>query len=160
MEFLIQTESMNIIVETIKAFFITIYTYIISFKLLNYKIKSKKIFIKFIINVIVITIIYTILKTKINFLYSSIFLGLLISISMYTFTDYGLGYLTVSSIVALGINYVIFFTSIMISFIPNAFFNIKNRYIGLCSLVLIYSTLIFFFIRIKRIRNRYSIFLF
>lgn len=160
MDFLSQTNSTNIIIEIIRAFFIIIYTYLITFKLMNYKIDEKITFIKILLNVVLITVIYIILKVKINFFNSTILLGLMISISMYTFMKYGLGYLTIACIFSLGINYVIFFIAIMISFIPNAMLNIENRFIGLFSLIFIYSILIFFFTRLKRIKSRYSIFIY
>ena len=153
MNFLVQTQNTDLLVETIKAFFIIIYTYKIMFKLLNYSAKNKGLYVRIAIGAIFITLIYTFAKLKSNFLYSTVLLILLLIISTNKILKYSLGYLIFTSIASLGINYVILLISVIISFIPNAIFNIENRFIGLAIIILVYSTFICFFTKLKRIKN-------
>ena len=153
MNFLVQTQNTDLLVETIKAFFIIIYTYKIMFKLLNYSAKNKGLYVRIAIGAIFITLIYTFAKLKSNFLYSTVLLILLLIISTNKILKYSLGYLIFTSIASLGINYVILLISVIISFIPNAIFNIENRFICLAIIILVYSTFICFFTKLKRIKN-------
>ena len=153
MSILVQIENTDSLIEGIKNFFIIVYTYIIVFKITGFKVQSKKTYIKVFVFSIILTIIYLFLKTKTNSLYGTIFLGIILSMTVSNIESYGLGHSILISIISFGINYAIFFMSVMISFIPNVVFSIENRYIGLFILLIIYSILIICLLKLKRLKN-------
>ena len=153
MEFLIQTETVTNFNSILKIFFITIYTFYISLKLSDNQIYSIIREIKLIILIIIIDIIYLIIKIESNFLYSTIFLILLLSTLFAIETKKKIGYSVLINIIALSINYILFFIALAISFIPNVIFKITNNLIGICIVLANYTILIYLFLRKRRLKN-------
>ena len=60
------------------------------------------------------------------------------------------------TIISLSINYILFFISIEISYITNSIFYITNNYIGFISIILIYTILVYGFLKIKKIKQGFS----
>ena len=54
--------------------------------------------------------------------------------------------------ISISVNYSIFIFSVAISFIPNVILNIKNNYISLSSIIIIYGIIINLFFRIKKFK--------
>lgn len=150
MDFLIQTENPNNILNFCRIYFIAIFTYCLAIKFINKtdQIKHKR--IKVIIFMTAISIIYVIIKNVSNFFYSTIFLILGIAMILARNINSNIGYTMIITIISLATNYIIFFISIIINFIPNAILGIKDNNIGLISLLIIYTILIYNFSKIKR----------
>ena len=154
MNFLMQIETVNSIGYILKTFFISIYTYYIALKIINRAenhINPKQ--LKVLIEIIIISIFYMVIKDISNFFYSTVFLTLLLARILYKETKNNIGYSIIITVIALSINYVIFLFSVIISFIPSYFLKIENNIIGLGILLVIYSILILGFARIKRLKN-------
>ena len=91
-----------------------------------------------------------IIKNVSNFFYSTIFLILGIAMILARNINSNIGYTMIITIISLATNYIIFFISIIINFIPNSILGIKDNNIGLISLLIIYTILIYNFSKIKR----------
>ena len=145
---------MTNIVDIIKIFCLCIFTYYINFRIINKKPEYtfKKCIIA-IISMIISSIICRIIKNILGFSYNVIFMIFLVSVIFTISSKQRFGYSLLITLISLSINYSIFSLSVLISIIPMALFNIQNIYIGLVLILIMYSVLIYFFIRIKRFKR-------
>lgn len=152
MNFNILTE--EIIVDLIRMYFISVCTYYMNFKIINFeeKIRIKKV-ITILIGIAVTTIISEILKVKFSFPYIVIWNGILIGLLFTISTKNDLAYSMLITTVSLSINYILFSIGILASFLINLITNIKNEYINLFILIIIYIILFLIFLRIKRCKK-------
>ena len=159
MEYLMQLHKMQmeVIVDIIKLFCISLCTYYMNFKIMNISIdKSKKkiVIISFII--LLITIICKIIKEWTDFIYAMIsmlfFIGILFSIK----SKNKIGYSFIITIFSLAINYIIFLFGAFWCFLIFFIFNIKNDYINLMVILTIYIILLLYFIRMKRFKKGFA----
>jgi hypothetical protein len=143
----------NIISYSIKSFFVLVCTYYTFIKITNIKdVKIKDILLSSIM-IIIIAIISSELKQKYNIYYCIISqLFFVILINKVNFKK-DLSYITSITIISLSINYILLAIAIVVSFIPNVILGIKNDYINLLILILIYSLIVYLVSRIKRIKN-------
>ena len=150
MNVLIQMQDINNIISIFKIYFISICTYYVTFKIINKPVRN------LILSLIIISIssmIYVYVKTKTNFLCSTVFLILILSVMLSNTTKDNIEHSILIIIISLSINYVIFFTAIAISFIPNVLLNIKNIIKNVIILLVIYILLIYVFSQIKKIKR-------
>lgn len=152
MDFLIQIENIKYPISIFKMYIITIFTIYLSLKIINQTsyIKYKKIQIFIFIGIIVA--LYVLIKSKLNFFNSMIFLVFTLSILLSILTKGNLWYSTIIIILSLSVNYIIFFTSVFFSFIPNAILNIKSSIIGVMILSTIYIILMHLLLKIKKFK--------
>lgn len=154
-EFKLLTE--EIIIDLIRTYFISICTYYMNFKIINSKEKIEfKRIIVMLMGILITTTISEILKVKFSFPYITIWIGLLISILFAVTTKNDLAYSMLITTVSLSVNYIIFSIGIFGSFFVNIITNIKNEYINLSIIIIIYLILFFNFIKIKRFKQGLS----
>ena len=158
MEFLIQTEKSNIIIDLIIIYFNLFFSIIISLKLINridcisdFKSKTKNLLYS-----VILTFIYSFIKEYTNIFYGVIFQIISLSILISNISKNRMGNCIVTTIVSLSVNYIIYFIATALSFLPNALFEITNNTIGMIIILLIYTILVVIFFRIKRFKNGFA----
>ena len=67
-----------------------------------------------------------------------------------------IGHSILIATISLSINYILYFISIALSFLPNVIMNIDNDFISLFIIILIYSILIYLFCRIKKFKRGFT----
>ena len=157
LNYIIQLDQMEIIVDIIRLYFINLFTYYMNFKIINKPIVYKKYEIPIIcIIILIISIICKFFKDTFAFSYgivgSIIFIGILFLIR----TKSKLGYSIIVTIVSLTINYIFFIISVLFNFIIFLIFNIQNDYINLAIMLITYFILIVIFLRIKRFKRGFA----
>lgn len=148
---MINLNELENIVDIIKIFFITLYTFYIELKIINEKTKNKNYIIIMIF--IIISIFCRIIKNMYGLLYCILCLTFGISLVISKTTKINIGYSMVSTIISLSINYILFLASVTINFVPNFIFNINNNLVSLITIVIIYSIFIYLFSKIKRLKK-------
>ena len=149
MEYVIEFGEVNYIADVIKIFFLISYTYYVSLKINNKKISVKINIIAFVIFVL-LAIMNKGMKDIFGYFYSIIYLDFLLGIVFFKITKNTIGFSIIITTVSLSINYILFFMSIILSFIPNVVFRVNNSFLSLATIVLIYSILVYGFLRIKK----------
>lgn len=152
---MINLNELENIVDLIRILFIIIYTYFLSLKTINYKTVYKNNILIMLI-LIILAFLCKIIKNKFGYVYCIICLIIMLGIIISKNTKNNIGYSILLTTISLSINYILYFISIAISFIPNMIFNINNNFISLLSIIIIYTTLIFIFFRIKRFKKGFS----
>ena len=144
-------EKLPDIITFFKFFFIIICTYFSCFKLLNVKKIHINVYSLFII--FVTSIVSLFIKNRANYFLSIVILVFVLSILNSLNTKNNLGCSMIVTTIAIGLNYIILFLSVIIDFIPNNIFHIKNDYINFIILILTHITILIFFFRIRRFKN-------
>lgn len=155
-EIILKSEDINNTIYFLKMFLINFFTFYTSLRILNIKkiFKHKLIVVSIII--IFITILSTLIKNISTSMTSIICTIILLSILFSKFTNNNLGYSMLINVVSASINYIIYFISIIISFIPYVFIDIQNDYINLLIIVFIYIIFIYVFFKMRRTKNGFS----
>ncbi len=145
---------MTNIVDIVKIFFLSMFTYYINFKLINeemnFRVRNGLIVI---ICMMVIAIVCRSIKNILGFSYNLIFMVLLISVIFKMMTKQRFAYSILITVISLGINYIIFSLSVILTFIPTLILSINNIYVGLILIIVIYSVLIFNLYKIQRFKK-------
>ena len=149
MEYVINFGEVNYVVDIIKMFFLIFYTYNVGLKIINKRI-SVKINIFIFIILIILSIISKVMKDVYGYLYSIIYLDFLLGIIFFKISKTNVAYSLIITTISLSLNYVLFFISIGISFIPNVIFKISDKFLSLAIIILMYSILVYFLSKIKR----------
>ena len=149
MEYVIKFGEVNYIADVIKIFFLISYTYCVSLKINNKKIPIKINIIAFTIFVL-LAIINKAMKDIFGYFYSIIYLDFLLGVVFSKTTKNNIGFSIIITTISLSINYILFLMSIILSFVPNAIFKINNSFLSLATIVLIYSILVYGFLKIKK----------
>ena len=153
LNFLVNLEHIDIIIYVIRTLFISIFTYYTYFKIIKSKtyinIKS---FVTFVF-IFVICSITAILKYNL-----SSFLAILFLISSLSFTLSIVNKNTFANsilltIISLSINYVIYFISIIVAFIPYKLIVIKNDIFNIILIFTIHPILLFSLFKIRRFKD-------
>ena len=156
MEFIMELglADMTDIADTIKIFYICIFTYYTNFKLVNknLEITFKKCLI-IIVSIIGISIICRFIKITLGFSYNLIFIILLISILYKITNKQRFAYSLLITIISLSINYIIFSISTFLVFNIVLILGIQDIYLGLLMILGIYLLLIYIFANIKRFKK-------
>lgn len=140
----------DIIIYIIKILFIIFFSIISIFKIRNIK---QKLSIPLIICICIISIICGLIKSVSNSLNSIMILILLVSIVITKKEKNSMGYAIIITTISLSINYILFFISACVSYIPKKLVNIENNYINLIFIIIIYSLLIHAFFKMGRFKH-------
>lgn len=154
-DFVYKLQNTDLIIKIIKFFFISIFSYYMYMKITNYR-NIKKPFINF-MKVIMIMFVFSILVAILQFKLSTFdaLLAIIIGLSSIfkVFFKNKVGYTILNTIISATISYILFFVSLIICFIINITLKIENDYISLFFILIIYTILLIFFLRIKKIKN-------
>lgn len=156
---MIELEKLNVInaiVSIIRIYFISIYTDVAVSKITGIREQTKKDRSKRLIIIFFIAIIYSAIIQVSSFLNGIIFLIFSLSTLISKNINNKLGYTLIVTTISLGINYVLFFISISITYFLNLIIKVENRLIILFSLIIIYTFLIYIFFGIKRFKYGFS----
>ena len=156
METVMELESMPVIIDIIKIYFISICTYYMELKLTNNNIDIKYkrlIFILMNVCMFSIAIISKTIKEMVGFSYGMLSMVFLISYIFFKTTKRTYSYSLVVTLISLSINYILFGISIFIGFVVYALIGTKNVTVNIIIIVLMYLLMIKYFIRIKRFKK-------
>ena len=148
---------MEVIIDIIKLFFINLCTYYLNFKIANQiAIKSKCKTPIICVLIFLATIICEFAKSELNFLYciigSVVFIGALFLIE----TKSTFGYSILITIISLTINYILFVISVFLNFNVCYAIGIKNDYINVIIIIIIYIALFLTFLKVKRFKKGFT----
>ena len=155
MEYVMQLDKIGTIVDIIRIYFINLCTYYICFKIINMLTKIKEIPIDCFI-IFLITMMCKYIKDEVNFLYFIISTIILIGCMFSIKTKNILGYSIVVTIISLVINYIVFIASTCIYFLIFSIIKVQNDYVNILLMLIIYSILIYSFLKIKRFKKGFS----
>ena len=155
MNYITSLKDIGIIVDIIKIFFVVIYTYCVGIKIINIQ-TTKKSNIIMIFTIMLLAVTCKVIKDIYGFAYYVTFLIIILGLIEAKINGINVGYSILDITVSLSINYILFFISILISFIPNVILNINNNFLSLISIILIYSILVLVFLRIKRFSKGFT----
>ena len=105
---------------------------------------------------LIISVICGIVKWKYSFLNSTIYLTFLLTMLYFIDTKNNIVHSACTIIIALSINYILYFIAICISYIPNALMQINNKYINFAIIIFLYSILMYLFFKIKKFKQGFS----
>ena len=143
------------VVDIIRLFFIIIYTYLIEIKIINKKFIYKE-QISTLLIFLILPIILKIIKDRCGYAYCMICIIILLGIMIKNNMKNNIGHSILIATISLSINYILYFISIALSFLPNVIMNIDNDFISLFIIILIYSILIYLFCRIKKFKRGFT----
>ena len=135
---------------------ISVFTYYFSLKIINYKLKNIKNFFIIALSIIIISVLYIEIKTYLGFLYSTIFLILLLSFVLSKFTKNTISYSIFLITLSLSINYAIFILAGSLTYFIIHIINLKNKSIAVIYVLIIYSICIYNFSKIKKFRRGFT----
>lgn len=135
---------------------ISVFTYYFSLKIINYKLKNIKNFFIIVLSIIIISVLYIEIKTYLGFLYSTIFLILLLSFVLSKFTKNTISYSIFLITLSLIINYAIFILAGSLTYFIIHIINLKNKSIAVIYVLIIYSICIYNFSKIKKFRRGFT----
>ena len=142
-DYLLKLSNLDKNIELIKIFFVLSCSYYIFIRITNIKkIDFIQVFIGLII-IFFLSIISNVIRYIYNNFYSVLFqISLMILLNKVIFKK-DINYTVFNTIISIGVNYVLLIESIIISFIPNVIFGIKNDYINIIILMFVYIVLIY-----------------
>lgn len=151
--FMLQIPDISKIVYFLKICFMSTVTCYTAYKLTDNIIMFKKKLIKIIIINIVISYITTIIRYIFNLFISDICLIFILGGMQSIINKQKIGYSILLITIALAINYIILFLTTVLTFPINIFYNIKNDYINLMLIIIIYLILICLLFKIKKFKH-------
>lgn len=151
--FMLQIPDISKIVYFLKICFMSTVTCYTAYKLTDNIIMFKKKLIKIIIINIVISYITTIIRYIFNPFISDICLIFILGCMQSIINKQKIGYSILLITIALAINYIILFLTTVLTFPINIFYNIKNDYINLMLIIIIYLILICLLFKIKKFKH-------
>lgn len=151
--FMLQIPDVSKIVYFLKICFMSTVTCYTAYKLTDNIIMFKKKLIKIIIINIVISYITTIIRYIFNLFISDICLIFILGCMQSIINKQKIGYSILLITIALAINYIILFLTTVLTFPINIFYNIKNDYINLMLIIIIYLILICLLFKIKKFKH-------
>lgn len=150
-------DEIDITIEILRIFLISVYTYYLSLRIIGRK-ESIKYTLKSCFFVFLISIIDFFIKIRVDFLNSIIYVIVLLSILFAKITKESVGYSMLINTVSLSINYILFFIAIASSYFPNLIMKVNNDFIEFVSLIIFYSLFVYLFTKIKRFKKRLFVF--
>ena len=153
---IVESKYINLIIYSIKMFFIIYFTYEIAFK--SIENKKDKLYKKIIVTCcfILISILCTAVKYYSNSLNSISCLVICLAIVFAMNTKINLGYSIISILFCLSINYILFFLAGMINFVPNMILKNNNDLISFTFIIFTYIIIEYLFFKIKRFKNGFD----
>lgn len=145
----INYNSVGIITDLIKIIFISVCTYHTSLRIVNINNTFRKRIIPYIL-LILLSIVSVIIKHKLNFLIYMVIWDLLMSFPFILSSKYKLSHGILITTISLSFNYVLFISTILITFIINSILKINNNFVNLMIMELFH---IIFLIRIFKIKK-------
>lgn len=136
-------------IDIIKLICIILYTYYTNFKIMNKKIEIN---FKSICNmylIIIIALIGGIIRHKVDFLLSTIFMVFMISI---VWNKNNISKSILTTIISLSINYSIFLIAIIINFIINATIILNTDIVNLIIIILLHGIILYSLFRVKKFK--------
>ena len=152
MDYIMQLNPLEMMVDIIRLYFINIFTYYMNFKIVNKLRIGKYVWFDYLL-IFIITLGLKYLKDKFSFLYFIVSTILLIGCMFSLLTKNKLGYSIMVTVISLTINYIIFVIGLFFSFLICFALKIQNDYVNLIILLVIYVILIYCFFKIKRFRK-------
>lgn len=145
----------NFIIYFFKMFFMGLCTYYTFFHVLNIKLLFNIKFIIVILSTFLIAFLDTILKSEYYFT-SIVFFILSLSI-LYSFVNsHRIGYCILVTLFSFSLNYIMYFVSIIIGFLPNAILGLQNDIISLILIYIVQFILLFSLFKIRRFKNGFA----
>lgn len=151
--FMLQIPDISKIVYFFKICFMSTVTCYTAYKLTDNIIMFKGKLIKIIIINIVISYITTIIRYIFNLFISDICLIFILGCMQSIINKQKIGYSILLITIALAINYIILFLTTVLTFPINIFYSIKNDYVNLMLIIIIYLILIFLLFKIKKFKH-------
>ena len=148
--------TVDIVIYSIQLFILNLCVYFVFERISNTKDITKKNKMVMLILNIIISLISTCVNAYHDFFLSIIVLVFLYVIILKLVTRIKLGYLVITAIISYSVCFTCLILSVMISFIPYKLFNIESNYLNLLILLIIQSTLIYGFLKIKRFKNGFD----
>ena len=150
---------MNAVSKFIKVFIIILLTYFTTRKIMNKNKSKDENFMIIILTNIAISLVYYFLRSEIGLVSITAVLIILLSSVISKSTNKCIGYTAVCTSISLAINNVLFILSSLIIYIPGRLLKIiTNEYIIMLSISLIYSILVYLFLKAKKIKNGFDFF--
>ena len=141
----------NNIIYMIKMFFIYIYTYYISIKVLNAKFQKDKVF-KVIIYAVFSSVLCMIMKKQVDFSGIIIFIVFSISIIFSMNESKGIGKSIIINLFSISINYCIYIIATILAFIIFYIVKIKNEYMNFLVIIIIYTIIVILSLKIPKVK--------
>ena len=157
MDYIIQMDQMGAIIDVIRLYFINLCTYYVNFKIVNGSTERKG---KEVVSICLIIFLLTIgckyMKDNLNFSYCIISEIILMGCLFFIKTKNKLGYSLIITIISLSINYIMFAISIFLNFVIFFILGIKNDYVNVLLIVIVYLTLVKGFLKIRRFKKGFA----
>lgn len=153
LNFVLGLKEMEKIVYIIKTLFMSLCTYCIFLKLTNQKIKFERDTILVLLINSAIAIMVGFIKERSNSLISIICSIMLQSILYEKICRLSIGYSILITTISLGINYILYFCTLLISYILNIILNIQNKNISLIIILFIHAIIVYLLFKIRRLKN-------
>ena len=145
-------EKLSDVIFILKIFFIIFCTYYTNFKISSNNKITKNIW-QAIAIILITAITSTFINNSTNYCMVIIISNLIISVLYSKNTNNNIGYSIINTTISLGINYIIYFISIIISFLPEVILNLPNDYFRILIIMLIHFSLLNLFFRVKRFKK-------
>ena len=142
----------SIIVFILKIFFTSMCTYYTYLKILGLKYIINIRLLIIILVTIIVSIVSSIIKYTFNYYLSIVFLILSLGISYSTILKKDIGYSIIITTISLSINYIVFFISTIINYLPNVIVNFENDLISLFFIMIIDIIILHYLYRIKKFK--------
>lgn len=147
MEYINNIKDVTMIVYIIKLFTISNLSYYTSLRITNNSKKLKCKMLEVFISILFVNIICTIVKYFSGSLSCILLLIMLLAIIVSKILHKDIVYSLIVVAISLGINYVIFLLSTFIVFFPVIIMNLKNEYINLILILIVYMIGVFCFLK-------------
>lgn len=156
MVFDLNFNTITINTDWLKIFFIGVCTYYMSLKITNNEFRFTKFELFSIAYIAIIDVIVIFIRYNIDYFVSIIFLTFLLSILCSSKFNSNMVYAMLITIISLTINYILYFISLVVTFVINTIHTIKNDTINLIIAMAIQLALLYLINKIKRIKNGLS----
>ena len=152
-------QATDVIINIFRIYIVSLVTNFIAIKIVNNCNYNKyKRIISYII-IFGISIIYGFIRSSSNFLYSTLLLIFLLSIVFAVNSKNDMAYSLCIIVISLSISYILYFFTIVISYIPSVILinhNIDEIYAALILLPTTYIIVLYLFLKIKRFKNGFA----
>ena len=146
-------EAINSKIYLLRMIFMQVFTFVIYFKIINYKERDKVKIIIFLFSIIINAFIITLIKYYLGYLISLIYLIIVQSFLCFKIIKKDFNSSLLITFISLGINYIFYFIAIVGSFIINIIHPIQSDLINLGIIVLIQGILVIYIGKMRRIKN-------
>lgn len=153
---IINNIEINDIIDMIKIFLISYFTAYFAMVMINCKIESKKAQILKNIYILAISILYIIIRNKLNFLYSTMLTLIMMSILIMKYTRNSFTFSLFLITISFAINYAVFIIAGVIMYFVKYIFRLSGDIVVLLILLNIYVILIYNFSKIKKFRKGFT----